>query len=971
MMRSLVKKIIFNCIFCALSFGIALHGEIFAQEKSFFPKRQWVSKKVRIFTFRGEVVFEIHGDRERLAYLNRVAEILEKKSLPILEYFDYPPSNPIQFILVPESSHFNGSAQLFPYPLVHLNLFPPFGNGHTLGGDDWIENLVLHELVHIVHLDQNKGLLKGLRNVFGTSITLLNSLNPSWFTEGIAVWAETEFTQGGRLRHNLALWETHSRLLDRSFCGTLDCLDEPGKYPYQSYPYWIGSLFLNEKEKENPGFISCIVKTYSDQIPFRHNRAYQRCFKDYRQLVLDFENFIFKKRQSLEEKAKLVEETIQKKWSDLKSFSMNSFGQPIFGKNFHLKDGKLFFIVDERQSPVGVLRDLKSEQEQLVSFPFQVDQIASSSRTSSHFLVSASARDRFEKPRQIAWIDSTNAQLGRVSKLKKGADYPFYSHPFLYFFRYEEDAWHLYRMREDEKEKREEKILSFPHLAQISRINLTQNKGKDVFSLRFYDHNQKKPYQLLSINVEKKKPSVLYQSVHPFDFLGECENQFFLKKKEELVYLKKSGSKKAHVQTLKNFWAKQIVQMRWDDQDSLFLIKDDPRKVYHWAKGCHEVAPILIQGKIKSKNKSQNVNKVKWESKETFPQGLENYSPFSYMKPYWWMIDYLNENKTIILKARTSLQDPASKHILNLSLGHYFNLSKYTLEGDYAYSLYKNKSFYDVNGQLSLVTGHEHSYQKMSSVDYLASMRKIYTGLKGKFRMPSLDYSFFLGIQKEWEEHILSEGRGDVFQYSWNHAVERSGILTKSFWTSFKLGHHFSRDIEEKNQQGWSQIIFAENKIQPLRGLYFHFWGSYGKRKRASEKSSLLKAGGLGSSLFPFYGVENGNALGSEVQTYRLDLELELFRIYRAPIESLPFYFKKINFIAGVDYLKADLIYLGNSQEALLNEKLWGYHYGMSSSTTLLYRIPLTFDLIVNRLRTKDQGDKLQPFVIIKTSFLF
>lgn len=65
--------------------------------------------------------------------------------------------------------------------------------------NDWLENLAIHELRHIVQMDKLVGYLK--RPFFEQLGFALYGLTlPSWFFEGDAVWTETEMTEGGRGR---------------------------------------------------------------------------------------------------------------------------------------------------------------------------------------------------------------------------------------------------------------------------------------------------------------------------------------------------------------------------------------------------------------------------------------------------------------------------------------------------------------------------------------------------------------------------------------------------------------------------------------------------------------------------------------------------------------------------------------------------------------------------------------------------
>ena len=70
-------------------------------------------------------------------------------------------------------------------------------------GQEWFQQLALHEYRHIVQIDKlNQGLTRALTYVFGQQATgaVLGLYLPLWFPEGDAVSAETELSNTGRGR---------------------------------------------------------------------------------------------------------------------------------------------------------------------------------------------------------------------------------------------------------------------------------------------------------------------------------------------------------------------------------------------------------------------------------------------------------------------------------------------------------------------------------------------------------------------------------------------------------------------------------------------------------------------------------------------------------------------------------------------------------------------------------------------------
>ncbi|MCX7796372.1 MAG: hypothetical protein N2380_07625 [bacterium] len=68
--------------------------------------------------------------------------------------------------------------------------------------DSWLRLVITHEYMHILHLDQVRGINKSLRNLFGR-IIIPNQFLPYWIIEGYTVYAETYYASGGRANDTL------------------------------------------------------------------------------------------------------------------------------------------------------------------------------------------------------------------------------------------------------------------------------------------------------------------------------------------------------------------------------------------------------------------------------------------------------------------------------------------------------------------------------------------------------------------------------------------------------------------------------------------------------------------------------------------------------------------------------------------------------------------------------------------------
>lgn len=238
----------------------------------------------------GVLLFQIHGSESELETMVFLQKMLQEEKdgsvRKLLNYFRYAPQRPVHFWLDEKAERPNGSAGLFPHNVIRLFDFPPLHHGQLSWTHQWFKLLVLHELAHIIHTDQRRGIFYSLGEFFG-SIIRPGFWAPAWFIEGVGVWAESQFSIQGRLRSSLLKHELYRRMNGAQqqaargerwpFCNEIGCLDDPGEYPFGNYAYWAGGYFMDYLEREKPGTIRCLIWQNSSLFPFFANRAFQRC----------------------------------------------------------------------------------------------------------------------------------------------------------------------------------------------------------------------------------------------------------------------------------------------------------------------------------------------------------------------------------------------------------------------------------------------------------------------------------------------------------------------------------------------------------------------------------------------------------------------------------------------------------------------------------------------------------------------
>ena len=158
--------------------------------------------------------FSIHYHQGLDNVARRVARIAETVHGRMVDAFLWSPREKTQVVLVDSSDFANGFAGALPYNAMVLFTVPPTLDS-TLGEyGDWLEAAFIHEYAHVLTSDPSRGYANVMRKIFGKPIpsgelfSLLvflvssppNNFLPRWWHEGMATWAETEFTDYGRGR---------------------------------------------------------------------------------------------------------------------------------------------------------------------------------------------------------------------------------------------------------------------------------------------------------------------------------------------------------------------------------------------------------------------------------------------------------------------------------------------------------------------------------------------------------------------------------------------------------------------------------------------------------------------------------------------------------------------------------------------------------------------------------------------------
>ncbi|MCH9685432.1 MAG: DPP IV N-terminal domain-containing protein [Deltaproteobacteria bacterium] len=191
----------------------------------------------------------------------------------------------------------NGRAGALPFPQIVAYTTAPESLSVLESYDDWIDILITHELVHVVHLDTVHGIPRLVNAIFGFGVlgkaTTPNVLQPRWMVEGVATMHESEFSSHGRRRSAQFDALIRTAVLEGTF-QTLDQVSSDARIsPHSTSRYLYGVHFMYYiAARYGPDKLRELSHLYGGQlVPFGINRAikdvlgvdFQQLWKEFKQ----------------------------------------------------------------------------------------------------------------------------------------------------------------------------------------------------------------------------------------------------------------------------------------------------------------------------------------------------------------------------------------------------------------------------------------------------------------------------------------------------------------------------------------------------------------------------------------------------------------------------------------------------------------------------------------------------------------
>ncbi len=216
-----------------------------------------------------------HGGLEQQA--QRTASVAEQLEVLLLQWLGKPPGERTEIVLTDISDSSNGFANVLPYSAITLFVTAPDDLSILNDYDDWLPTLVSHEQTHIVHLNNVSGLPALVSTILGKQ-TAPNQLQPHWLLEGLAVYAESRLSSGGRLRSTLFDMYLRADVLENNFATIDQITHVPRRWPGATVWYLYGGKFVEfiANTYGESVFATMMADTGDDVVPFAVNRPVHR-----------------------------------------------------------------------------------------------------------------------------------------------------------------------------------------------------------------------------------------------------------------------------------------------------------------------------------------------------------------------------------------------------------------------------------------------------------------------------------------------------------------------------------------------------------------------------------------------------------------------------------------------------------------------------------------------------------------------
>lgn len=868
-------------------------------------------------------------------------ELPEKTTFVISDFTDRP----------------NGSATVFPYPMIVIYPVIPLPNSPIGETDDSLYEILAHEYTHILNLHPVHGGMRALSWIFG-SIVRPNGYLPRWYTEGLAVFTESYFTpRGGRLR-------------SQNFEGMVRAIQKGQtweKYPIDTIndfePDWLGgrrayllggALMYELATTHGLDKIDSLNQSYSRRLPYFINGPVERRTQnDYSQLLDDAYE---KLKNSAAEQIKTISAATTTKGTSLEQQGFFN-SRPVFSP-----DGKyLAFISRDHNVPSSIqLRKRDSENTFLKSEPLQIafgvdiSDLAWSPDSSKIVYNSVETHRRFYEYSDLRMYDVKTQKTTKLTSGARAGDLTFSPQgDFIYFVQNTPGSKRLAQLDLGKK--------------MISSVYTPSRPATNLYSLviendqLFFLEQHSEKRALKAYHLKTKTLTTVSENIATSS-LRKTAKGFLITSSQSGVdnlYLVPSLREPANV-TLTRPVTNSLTRILDGDIDpsdsSLYYSEHTEnghfifsQKESEWTQinQAPKVTPLLAVPQIENSMNSQNEN-------VTFAKKEKNFSPWPYLWPRYWMPFGNVIDGGVSFQASTGASDPLGKNAYGLMLEWDTLTQKTGVSGSYV----------NTSTPVELGLAASQVYRYNYTLD--SALRDTSGSVSAGYDLPFMFRNWTLGLSWRWGEtefvNSIYRRSGPSAILGFNNAVQRGYEISPESGMSTSLSHQSF--IEDLGNIGYNKTnlnfkTYFSRWLPQHNVLYLGLNGTYAPELELKGRSpditgfytSTLNGNFFNNLLIPPFlvrGYTSGSILGYNMLAANLEYRFPIARVFRG-WDTIPFFVKRLHGALVSDAVSLDGYRRSDRfPNSLISERFgdnWFMGYGaeLNMECTLGYYLPVTF----------------------------
>jgi hypothetical protein len=870
------------------------------------------------------------------------------------------------FVISDQTDRPNGSATVFPYPLITIYPVIPLPNSPIGETDDSFYEILAHEYTHILNLHPVHGGMRALSWIFG-SIVRPNGYLPRWYAEGLAVFTESYFTpRGGRLRSQNFEGMVRAMSLDKTWDKySIDTLNdfEPDWLGGRR-AYLLGGALMHELATAH-GLqqIDSLNQSYSRRVPYFINAPVEkRTERDYRELLDDT-------YKNLQAKAKTQTDTVASS-PTTKGTRIDQPGYYNYRPVISPDGNYMAFIVRDHNIPSAIYllaRDsqgtfLKSQPVQ-IAFGVDISDLTWSPNSQKLAYNSVETYKRFFEYSDIRMYDIKTKKTARLTSGARAGDLDF-----------SEDGSQIYFVQNTPGSKR----LAQLDLNQktIRTLYTPAKLGTNLFSVIvlgnqvYFIEQQIEKRTLKVFDTQAKSVANVFEKIEP-TFLQKTKQGIVLTSARtgvDNLYLAtdlKDLSDLTKTRLLTNSLTR-ILDGDIDPRDGSLYYSEQTSEGHfvlnqseaEWKKitKAPQVQPLL-QIPEKPTEGSDASDTTLWTEKE------KDFSPWPYLIPRYWMPFANVIDGGISFQASTGSSDPLGKNTYSV-MAEWDTLTQKTgISANY----FNNSTPVELGISGSQVYRYNYTTETI--------LRDTSGALMGSYDIPFMFRNWTLGLSWRWSEtefpSVTYRRTGPSATLGFNNAIQRgyeisppSGVTTSlSHQTYFEEMGNLGYNKTNINLKTYFSRWLPENNV-----LFFQLNGTYAPELETSPGrpttgfyTSTLNGNFFNNLLVPPFlvrGYTSGLILGNNMLAGNLEYRFPIARVYRG-WDTIPFFVKRLHGAVVGDVVGLDGFRWSNQQDDFKRERFgddWYLGYGaeLNVECTVGYYLPVTLSFGVYRGDNRD-----------------